>query len=290
LAGKKEAKMMIRFGPAGNGQAFYDAGGKSSVEAPAFLKSKGLNAYEYPCGRGIRLGEETAAAIGAEAAKNGVQMSLHSPYFINLSGIDAERVEKNIQYVLDSCRIARALGAQRIVVHCGGLGKQSRDKAFAHHLQNIPLILDRMEQVGYTEQRLCIETMGKVKVIGTLEEVCQIVALDDRLLPCIDFGHLNAATQGGCNSREDFEALFDCMENMIGVERTRIAHCHFSKIEYGKSGEIRHLTFADQIYGPEFPPLAQVIRERDYTPTIICESAGTQVEDAMEMQETWRQA
>lgn len=281
--------MVIKFGPSGNGQAFYDAGGKSSIEVPAFLKNLNLQAYEYPGGRGIRINEETAKKIGEQARLYQIQTSLHSPYFINLSSNDSKRIEKNIRYILASCQIASALGAERIVVHCGGLGKLSREKAFANNLQNIKFILNSMEESGYTNQRLCIETMGKIKMIGTLEEVCKIVASDDRLLSCIDFGHLNAATLGHCNNREDFINIFDIMENLIGRERTKITHCHFSKIEYGKSGEIRHLSFNDTVYGPDFEPLANVIKERNYTPTIICESAGTQIEDAVKMLKIWEQ-
>ena len=142
---------------------------------------------------------------------------------------------------------------------------------------------------GYT-QTICLETMGKQSVIGSAEEICTLVALDDRLLPCIDFGHLNARTGGQYNSAEAFAALFDRMENEIGHERTAHFHSHFSKIEYSAKGEVRHLTFADTVYGPEFAPLAQVLAARGYEPTIICESAGTQAEDACEMKRLYEQA
>ena len=78
------------------------------------------------------------------------------------------------------------------------------------------------------------------------------------------------------------------MENEIGAERTARFHSHFSKIEYSDKGEVRHLTFADERYGPEFAPLARVLAERRYEPTIICESAGTQAEDALTMQRLYR--
>ena len=125
--------------------------------------------------------------------------------------------------------------------------------------------------------------MGKQSVIGSAEEIFDLVALDDRLLPCIDFGHLNARTRGGCSTREDFAVVLDLMENKIGLERARVFHSHFSKIQYNDKGEVRHLTFADEIYGPDFAPLAELIAARGWTPTFICESAGTQAEDAAEM-------
>ena len=134
---------------------------------------------------------------------------------------------------------------------------------------------------------VCLETMGKKSVLGSAEEVCELVAADDRLLPCIDFGHLNCRTNGGLSTREDVVRLFDLMENTIGVERTRIMHAHFSHIEYNDKGEVRHLTFADTVYGPEFLPVAQEAAARGYAPTFICESAGTQAEDAVTMMELY---
>ena len=148
---------------------------------------------------------------------------------------------------------------------------------------NVRLLLDAKDAAGYDAITICLETMGKINVIGTAEEIMELVALDDRLLPCIDFGHLNARTHGGMCTREAVAALFDLMEHTIGIQRARQFHSHFSKIEYGKGGEVRHLTFADTIYGPDFEPVAMETAARGYTPRFICESAGTQAEDAAAM-------
>lgn len=278
--------MEIKFGPAGNAQSFADAGFKATVDAPRWLHEMGLNAYEYQCGRGVNIDEETARKIAAQAALHDIAMSLHAPYYINLSNRDEERVQKNIGYVLASCQAATWLGADRIVVHTGGVGKQSRTKAFENTKENVRDILNAVEQAGYTTT-ICLETMGKQSVIGSAEEIFELVALDDRLLPCIDFGHLNARTCGKCSTEEEFAQVLDLMENTIGTERARVFHSHFSHIEYGPKGEVRHLTFADEQYGPDFSPLAKLIAQRGWTPRFICESAGTQAEDAKQMMEMY---
>lgn len=278
--------MSIRFGPAGNSESFAAAGFRASADASAWLAKLGLNAYEYQCGHGVSVKSETARKIGEAARANGITLSLHTPYYINLSSGEDERREKNVGYLLQSCEAASAMGAQRLVVHCGGVGKQSRGQAMQHTRENVRLLLEALEQAGYS-QTICLETMGKQSVIGSAEEICELVALDDRLLPCIDFGHLNARTVGQCNSREAFAAVLDLLENSIGRERARVLHAHFSKIEYSDKGEVRHLTFADERFGPDFAPLARLLRERDYEPTIICESAGTQAEDALAMKKLY---
>lgn len=278
--------MEIKFGPAGNAQSFAEARFKATVDAPRWLHEMGLNAYEYQCGRGVNIGEETARKIAAQAALHDIAMSLHAPYYINLSNRDEERVQKNIGYVLASCQAATWLGADRIVVHTGGVGKQSRTKAFENTKENVRDILNAVEQAGYTTT-ICLETMGKQSVIGSAEEIFEQVALDDRLLPCIDFGHLNARTCGKCSTEEEFAQVLDLMENTIGTERARVFHSHFSHIEYGPKGEVRHLTFADEQYGPDFAPLAKLIAQRSWTPRFICESAGTQAEDAKQMMDMY---
>ena len=130
-----------KFGPAGNSESFAAAGFKKSEDAPAWLAQMGLTAFEYQCGRGVRCGEETALKIGAAAEQHGIQMSIHAPYFINLSSEESERMEKNVGYVLETARLAVPLGATRMVVHCGGQGKLTRDRAMRNSHENVKNIL-----------------------------------------------------------------------------------------------------------------------------------------------------
>ena len=281
--------MMPLFGPAGNCDRF-NAEYKGTVHAPRWLQELGLDCYEYQCGRGVNLGEDTARRIGAAAAEHGIQMSLHSPYFINLSSREPERVEKNLRYIAESCRAIDWMGGDRVVVHCGGLTGMTRQEALENTVANLAQALQMLEDQGLAHIRLCIETMGKLNVLGDAEEVFAICKSDARLLPCIDYGHLNARTQGGMNSREAMRALLDRMAAVLGEERAAAHHAHFSKIEYSKGGEVKHLTFEDTEYGPEFAPLAEELSLRGWKPRIICESAGTQAEDALEMKRIYQAA
>lgn len=277
------------FGPAGNSDSFTRQY-KSSVHAPAWLKAQGLDCYEYQCGRGIHLGEDTARAIGDAARQAGIVTSLHAPYFINLSGGEDFRVEKNVEYILSSARVCHWLGGDRIVVHCGGLSGMEREQAMEHTRHNLRQALAALEQAGLGDVRICVETMGKVNVLGDAGEVLFLCRWDERLLPCIDFGHLNARTQGQLCTEEQLSALLDALWNGLGAARAMTFHAHFSKIEYSRGGEIRHLTFADTVYGPEFGPLAKLLAKRKLSPRIICESAGTQSEDACTMKALYLQA
>jgi deoxyribonuclease-4 len=272
--------MIARFGPAGNSDSFYAVGHKATVEAPAWLQSLGLTAYEYQCGRGVRVSTDTAKAMGEAAAQCGVQLSLHAPYFISLASAEAEKRDNSVRYILESARAVTAMGGERIVVHPGGLGGLSRREATVLATETLRRAQQALDEEGLSAVRICPETMGKINQLGDLDEVLEFCKVDERFLPCVDFGHLNSRTQGELNSREAFAALLDRLHNDLGAERAAAFHAHFSKIEYTKGGEKRHLTFEDTVYGPDPAPLMQLIRERGLTPTFICESDGTQAEDA----------
>lgn len=275
--------MGAKFGVAGNGDLFYAQGFKASEDMPKWLSEFGLDAYEYQCGNGVRIGAETAAKIGTKAKEHGILMSLHSPYYINLATPEEEKRVKSISYIVESLNAAKAMGAARVVVHAGALGKMTREEALEYAKTTIKLAQKTADDMGCGDIHLCIETMGKINQLGNLQEVMELCKLDDRLLPTIDFGHLNARTLGGLKKYDDFLAVFDTIENELGFDRLKIFHSHFSKIEYTKGGEKKHLTFADEIYGPEFDHVAEIVYKKNLSPVFISESAGTQPEDALTM-------
>lgn len=281
--------MKALFGPAGNGELFYDKGYKASEEMPAFLEDYGLDAYEYQCGNGVRIGEATAKKIGEEAKKHNIVMSLHSPYYISLANPDEEKRAKSIDYIMQSMAAVKAMGGNRVVVHSGALMKMTREEALANACVTVREAVKAADENGFSDIHMCLETMGKINQLGSLDEVMELCSIDERLLPTIDFGHLNARTLGGLSTYEDFLHVFDTIENKLGSDRLKVFHCHFSHIEYTKGGEKKHLTFEDKVYGPFFDYVAEIIYKKNLAPTIICESAGTQIEDALSMKNTLKE-
>jgi len=276
------------FGPAGNSEDFYSAGFSASAQIPQYLKDIGLGAYEYQCGRGVNVGEKTALLIGGKAKENGIFLSIHAPYYISMSNPDAESMEKTIKYITDAAVAAGLMGAKRIVVHTGSLMKMDRNDAMQNVKNTLKEAIKACDDMHLGDISICPETMGKTNQLGNLFEVLDLCTLDDRLIPTIDFGHLNARTFGGYKTYDDFLHIFDDMENMLGKERAKNFHAHFSKIEYTvPGGEKRHLTFEDQIFGPDFSFVAKILVERGLTPVVICESAGTQTTDAKIMQDIY---
>lgn len=269
------------FGPGGNSESFYGEGFKSTVQAPAWVEARGLDAYEYQAGNGLTAGEKALRAIGEEAKKHNILMSLHTPYYISLSGVDPEKRLKSIDYIQKSLFAAECLGADTIVIHSGSAAKITREQAMELAKDTLR---KTVEAVGDTNIKLGLETMGKINQLGTLEEVIELCKVDRHYVPVVDFGHLNARNIGGYFTDADsYRRVFDLIARELGDDIAKNLHCHFSKIEYTSSGEKKHLTFDDTAYGPDFEPLAQAIAKDGLTPRIICESAGTMAEDALAM-------
>ena len=273
--------MRALFGPGGNSEAFYSAGNKSTKAAPGWIKEIGLDAYEYEAGNGLTATDEALALIGAAAKENDIKISYHAPYFISLSGIVEEKRLNSIRYIDESLKAADILGAKTIVVHTGSAAKISRDEAMRLAGDTLIRTLNSVDTHGI---KIGLETMGKINQLGTLDEVIELCRIDSSLVPVIDFGHLNARSLGKMlKTADDYLRIFDKIDRLLSPEIAKNLHCHFSKIEWTASGEKKHLTFEDEIYGPEFEPLIDVIASNRLTPTIICESNGTQSDDALTM-------
>ena len=269
------------FGPGGNSKSFYDAGYKSTLDAPGWVASVGLDAYEYEAGSGLTASAGTLMLIGQKAKAAGIRMSLHAPYFISLSGVEEVKRLGSLRYISQSLNAAKLLGAYLIVVHTGSAAKITRDEAMRLAADTLCHLLDEIPDNGVL---IGLETMGKINQLGTLDEVIELCKLSPRFVPVVDFGHMNARELGGYfKSAEDYLRVFDTIGSKMGDEIARNLHCHFSKIEWSNGGEKRHLTFADTVYGPPFEPLMEIIAKEGLTPTVICESDGTMSDDALTM-------
>lgn len=279
---------MIKFGPSGNCQAFYNAGYKHTAQAPLFCRDMALDCYEYSFGRGIMMSEDTAIEIGQAFKDNGIEISVHAPYFINFANPDDSAAQKSYGYVLDSAKYLKLLGGERLVFHPAAQGKVSREEAVKKTEDRLKILRDYIYLNNFENLHFCPETMGKSAQIGTLEEVVNFCKIDKVYLPAIDFGHLNAREGGSLKTVDDYLTRLEYMISELGYERVKNFHIHFSKIMYGAKGEIKHLTFEDNLYGPEFEPLAIALKKLKLEPYIVCESAGTQAEDAQIMKRIYR--
>ncbi|MFR6093137.1 MAG: TIM barrel protein [Faecalibacterium prausnitzii] len=144
----------IRFGTAGTSDSFEAKGYKSSLDIPAYTAEMGLDAFEYQCGHGVRLGVDKAGKMAADAAERGILFSVHAPYYISMSSLEEEKRLGSVRYLLQSAEVCRALGGRRIIFHSGSCGKQSREAALEKALDTMRRAVEALDEAGYGDMTL----------------------------------------------------------------------------------------------------------------------------------------
>ena len=280
------------FGTGGNPDSFHDEGLDKTPDIMKWLFEKNLDSYEYQGGRGLKLNKTLRKAIKDSANEYNIKVSLHAPYYISLSSMDERVRNDSINYFIQAVKVGGDIGAYIVVIHPGGLAKLSRDEAFKLAYDTISKSVEAVYyklDASYTENvRIGFETMGKENQLGTLDEIIKLCKIDKMIYPVVDFGHLYARNLGTkFLTRDDFRQVFDEIGEKLSDYYAKYLHCHFSKIEYTKKGEKKHLTFESEDFGPEFKILCEVLAEDKLYPNIICESDGTMDIDALAMKKTY---
>jgi deoxyribonuclease-4 len=279
---------MVKFGTAGCPLDFYDSGFQKSEQMPKYLHDIGLQAFEYQCGRGVRVSDKKADLLKAAAKQYGITLSVHAPYYISLGTNDIEKREKSLNYIIDSAAAAKKMGADRVVVHTGSRLKFERSQAMEHVFIAMQRALQELEQCKLSDITICPETMGQFNQLGDSSEVIALCKMDERLIPTIDFGHLYCRSLGQLVTKQQWITELNQYIKELGMKKMKHFHSHFSKMEYTqKGGEKRHVTFADETCGPDFTAVAEALQELGLEPRIICESAGTQGIDAQTMKKIY---
>jgi deoxyribonuclease-4 len=268
-----------RFGPAGVPRIFREMGAKL-VDVPKLLSVEELDAFEYAAvrwGQVPQMKQQDAQALGEEAKRYDVQLSLHGSYFINLLG-EKDVAEASKRRLIACAQAAQWMDAYVVVFHAGYYGNNGKAESLKKCVQAVTEVSETLKSRGITKVKLGPETMGRHSQFGSLDEILAVCQQVEGTQLMIDWSHLHARTGGGLRSVEDFRKIVVEAEEKLGTEVVRNMHCHFSKIEFTyKSGEKRHPILDESGYGPEFENLAEVISEFKLRPVVICETA---VQDA----------
>lgn len=263
--------MSLLFGTAGTP---LSSKGTDSISGIRRVHELGLGCMELEFVRGVKMGKKTAQAVHEVAEQLDIRLSVHAPYYINLSA-EGETLEASKVRIMNSARIGAICGAKSVVVHAGFMQKYPRDVVYERIKKAIAEIIEKLKSEG-VDITVRIETMGRGSQFGSLEEVLAITEVDG-VLPCIDFAHLHAVT-GKNNSREEFASILSRVEQKLGRQGLDNMHIHVSGIEYSDKGERNHLVFSDSDF--KYKELAQVFADFDIKGMVICESPNLE-EDAL---------
>jgi deoxyribonuclease-4 len=264
---------MIRIGIAGIPHSAKGKGTEAGIER---LHALGLDAMELQFGRNVYMTTDAAAASAVVAKKEKISLSVHAPYYINLTSKSEQTRMKSKEWILKSARVASALGASMVTIHA------AREELLDVVVDSFRDLVRELNAEGITVP-LGLETMGDEGEFGSLDDVLEVVRKVPGTGIVIDVAHIYARTDGGLKSLADFEDIFD------QVDRAKMGayHIHFSGIEHKGSREVRHLPLGEG--GPDMGLFARALFERKHDATVICESPLLE-EDALKLKKAFTSA
>ena len=268
---------------------FGTAGVPHSARLPATasgieqIHELGLGCLELEFVQGVRMGETTAYQVAETAARTGIKLSAHAPYFINLNAREPEKIAKSKERILQTAHIASLCGAQSIVFHAAFYLGDPPHKTYQAVKKHLAEILDQLKG-EHNEVWLRPEVTGKPSQFGTIEEILELCSELEGLAPCLDFAHWHART-GAANSYPEFTAILKQVKQRLGRAALDNLHIHLSGIRYGQKGELSHLNLKDSDL--KYPELLQALKDHDAQGLIICESPNLE-EDAQLLQTTYQ--
>jgi deoxyribonuclease IV len=252
----------IRFGP--SGIPSHD----SADAAVELLIERGYDACEIEFGRGFWMDWPYAERLGELARDADLALSIHAPLAAFPGHVERDKKYRMAVGMLDhSAGIAVACGAQLVVIHPGFLLGRERSEAIAAVVEQLAALRERLEAKGRAVP-FGVEVMGRVRELGTLQDVVAIAAQLGWVRPVLDFAHLHAVTDGGFTTVEPFADALTLAETALDADAP--FHVHFSDISFANRNEKSHLPYGAGTLRAE--PLAEALARFDRPATIIGES------------------
>lgn len=274
----------LRFGTVGSPMTTPQSGTPAAIE---HIRLLGMHHLEIAWVQSVRVSDDTCATIATTAERHHISLSVHAPYYINLNSQTADLMLKSDERLLAAARKGFAAGARDIVFHPGSYHNQPPEQVYERAKEKLREIREILNEEG-VDVMLRPETMGKSAMFGSLEEVLQLSRDIPGVLPCIDFAHLHARTgTGAINSYEEFAAIFEAVEEMLGREGLDRLHMHMSGIAYSSKGERHHVPLNESDWC--YRELMQALIDYNVKGSVAVEAPEPfHVADALTLQATYR--
>ncbi len=278
MSGKRSDRLL--FGTAGTPRGSLRGTSISGIERIRDVK---LDCMELEFVRGVKMGEKSARNVLEKAEKLDVSLSVHAPYYINLNSAEPEKIDASIGRIYAAARIGNLCGARNIVFHPAYYHEDTTEKVYERVYALLKILTSRLEDEGI-HVILRPETTGKPSQFGSLDETLRLSSEIEGVLPCIDFAHLHARSNGAENSREEFSRVLAKFEGTLGKEALHDMHMHVSGIEYGEKGEKNHLNLEDSDL--QYAELMKALKDFRVKGLLICESPDNEG-DALLLKRTY---
>jgi len=269
----------------GTGGVPVSAQSRSTEAGIERIAELGLGCMEVEFVQGVRMNPQVAVTVGELAARKKVVLTAHGPYFVNLNAVEPQKVHMSKERILQTARIAALFGAKSITFHAAFYLKNTPAETYAVVKRHLQEVVNILRKEGNTVT-ISPEVTGKPSQFGTLEEILHLSSEIEGVATCIDFSHWHART-GKANSYQEFSHIMDQVEKRLGRLALDNMYIHVSGIAYGKKGEIKHLMLPDSDF--QYAELLRALKERKAKGVVISESVPYLEQDALLLQQTYRE-
>jgi deoxyribonuclease-4 len=246
-------------------------------------KKLGLGAMELEFVQSVFITKDKAPGIRKVAEEEGIVLTCHAPYFINLNAVEPEKRGASRSRIIQSAKILELCGGYSVCFHPGFYLKDSKAQAYKNVKEQLAKVMDEVKQLGL-KVWIRPETTGKPTQFGSVEELCDLSAEFDQVLPVIDFSHLHARTNGKYNSKEEFKRILELVEKKNGKLALHNMHIHISGIAYNEKGEKNHLELDSS--DMNYRAILEVLKEFGAKGVVVSESPNIE-QDAIMMQKEY---
>jgi len=266
----------------GTGGTPHTAKTASAIDGIKRIAELGLGCMELEFVYGVRMAENSARMVAETAQTEGVKLSAHGPYYINLNAREPEKIVASQQRILQTARIGALCGAQSIAFHAAFYLGDPPEKAYQAVKKNLAEVMKTLKK---EENKVWVrpEVMGKPSQFGDIDEIIKLANELDRVSICMDFAHWHARS-GQANSYPEFVAVLEQIKNGLGDKAIAKMHIHVSGIAYGPKGERKHLNLQDSDLN--YIELLQALKDYGAGGLVICESPSLEA-DALILQESY---
>jgi len=266
----------------GTGGIPHSSKTRSTLDGIRRIAELGLGCMEIEFVQGVKMGEAGARLVAETARSEGVRLSAHGPYFINLNAHEPEKIVASQERILQTARIGAICGAESIVFHAAYYLGDPPEKTYRSVKKYLAEVVNQLKREN---NRVWVrpEVMGKPSEFGTVDEILSLCTELEGVGICMDFAHWHARS-GGFNSYPEFASVLQQIKQRLGDQGLNNMHIHVSGIAYGKKGEIKHLNLPESDF--EYVDLLRALKDFDAKGLLICESPSLEA-NALLLQETY---
>jgi deoxyribonuclease-4 len=266
----------------GTGGTPHSSKTQSTIDGIRRVAELGLGCMEMEFVRGVRMGEAGARLVAETARSEGVRLSAHAPYYINLNAREPDKIIASQERILQTARIGAICGADSIIFHAAYYLGDPPQKTYATVKKYLAEVINQLkrENNGIWVRP---EVMGKPTQFGTIDEILNLCTELEGVGIGMDFAHWHARS-GGFNSYPEFTSVLEQIKQRLGDQALNNMHIHVSGIAYGKKGETKHRDLKESDFN--YVELLRALKDFDAKGLLICESPSLEG-DALLMQETY---